>query len=213
VDEFVLVRHTEEFELRLLEIDHLFLFVVDDARALDLPERRLFRIILTGFACGIDAALQHGIAALAAVDARCRKAGGVRRFQSQRINEAVAVIVVELENVAVRDVAAGFGQTNVAFGAQPLGLLVIGDLVGLDGRAVIVDLHVADGIHAFIDVVVLDLRRLNHHLLVATRGRRLSRLWLGWPPFEPEEIRLSRSRRHRRQPGQGSGTPHQGRNA
>ena len=40
------------------------------------------------------------------------------------------------------------------------------DLVGLDGGVAIIDLHVADGGHAFIGVVVIDLVRLHEHLLL-----------------------------------------------
>ena len=56
-------RHAEEFELRRLEIQHLLLLVVDDAGTLDLPERRLLRIVLTRRAGRIDAVLEHRVVA------------------------------------------------------------------------------------------------------------------------------------------------------
>ena len=50
---------------------------------------------------------------------------------------------------------------------QPLGALIVDDLVGLDGRAGIVDLDVADSRDELIVVIVLNLVGLDEHLLVA----------------------------------------------
>ena len=56
-------RNAEELELGVLEIKHLVGLVMDDARALDLPQRRLLRVILAGRAGGIDAVLEHRVVA------------------------------------------------------------------------------------------------------------------------------------------------------
>src|SRR5215510_2532925 len=52
-----------------------------------------------------------------------------------------------------------------------LGLLVVDDAVGLERRAVVVDLNVADGRDAIIGVVVVDLVRAHEHLLAGLAGR------------------------------------------
>ena len=49
---------------------------------------------------------------------------------------------------------------------QPLGLLIVDDLVGLDAGAVVEHLHVADRRHALVVVVVIDLDGLHEHLAV-----------------------------------------------
>jgi hypothetical protein len=54
--------------------------------------------------------------------------------------------------------------------------LVVDYLVGLDGGAAIIDLHIADGGNGIVGVVVSDLSRLNEHRLVRRR-RRLFRRW------------------------------------
>ena len=63
-------RLAEEFEARVLEIDHLLALVVDDARGLHLPQRRLLRIVLAGHAGGVDAVMEDG-----EVAARCARRG------------------------------------------------------------------------------------------------------------------------------------------
>jgi hypothetical protein len=55
---------------------------------------------------------------------------------------------------------------------QPLGLLVIDDLVGLHAGAVVEHLHVADRRHALVVVVVIHLDRLHGHLAVIGDGAR-----------------------------------------
>ena len=56
-------RDAEEFDAGVLEIDHLLALVMDDPGRLYLPQRWLLRIVLTGFAGGIDAVLQDGVVA------------------------------------------------------------------------------------------------------------------------------------------------------
>jgi len=60
---------------------------------------------------------------------------------------------------------------------QPLGLLIVDDLVRLDAGAVVEQLHVADRRHPRIVVVVVDLIGLHEHLAIIGRtlGDRLGR--------------------------------------
>ena len=168
-------RHAEELDARILEIDHLLAAVVDDPGGLDLPKRRFFRVLLTRFASGVDAVLQHRVLALVAVGARCGKAGVVDGLDPQCIDKAVAVIVGEIDELPVGDLAVGFGQPDIAARLQPLALLVVGYLVGFDGRAVVIDLNAAHGGDGVVGIVVADLRRLQEHGRVGGRRCRLRR--------------------------------------
>src|SRR3979409_2392642 len=58
---------------------------------------------------------------------------------------------------------------------QALGLLIIDHPVGFERRVAEVELHVADGRHALVTVVVIDLRGAHEHLLLRAVGfdRRL----------------------------------------
>ena len=56
---------------------------MNDAGGLDLPKRRLSRIVLARFARRIDAVLQDGVVAAGAVSARGGKTSVVGRFQAQ----------------------------------------------------------------------------------------------------------------------------------
>ena len=159
-------RHAEELDLRILEIQHLLLLVVDDAGALDLPQRRLLRIVLARRAGGIDAVLEHGVVALRAVGAGGGHPRRILGIDAQRIDEAVAIVVAQIQAVGIGDLAVGIRHADVALGMQPLGLLVVDHLVGLDAGAVVEHLHVADRRHPRVVVVVIDLDRLNQHLAV-----------------------------------------------
>ena len=169
-------RNAEEFELRVLEIEHLLGFIVDDARALDLPQRRLLRIVLAGRAGGVNAVLEHGVIAAGAVGAGRGHPRRIFGIDTQRIDETVAVVVAEIHDVGVGDLTFRVGEADIALGMQALGLLVVDDLVSLDAGAVIEHLHVADRRHALIVVVVIDLGGLHEHLAVVL-GRRRRRPW------------------------------------
>jgi hypothetical protein len=178
-------RHAEELDARVFEIEHLLGLIVNDPRRLDLPQRRLCRIVLARLAGGIDAVLQHrGIArrAIGALRGKARVVGGL---ETERIDEAVTVVVGEIDDLAVGDLAVGLGQPDVALREQALGLLIVGDLVGLDGRAVVIDLHIADRRHAVVGVVVFDLGGLNQHRPV---GRDRRRLRLRRPQLEVKRV-------------------------
>ncbi|MGY3466856.1 hypothetical protein ACVW0I_003727 [Bradyrhizobium sp. LM6.11] len=140
---------------------------------LDLPQRRLLRIVLARRAGGVDAVLEHRVVAAGAIGAARRHAGLVGRVHAQRIDETVTVIVGEIQDLGIGDLAVGIRHADVAFGMEPLGLLVVDDLVGLDAGAVIEQLDVTDRGDARIVVVVVDLGRLNQHLVVVGDLRRL----------------------------------------
>ena len=170
-------RNAEELELRVLEIQHLLLLIVNDTRALDLPKWRLLRIVLTRSAGCINAVLKNRVVAAGAVGARgshSRRIGGVN---AQRIDEAVPVVVAQIHDVRIGDLAVRIGHADVAFGMQPLGFLIVDDLVSLDACSIVEHLHVADRGDPRIIVVVIDLDSLDEHLSVVGRahGRRPGR--------------------------------------
>ena len=83
----------------------------------------------------------------------------------------------------------GAGQPHIAFGVEMLRSLVVDDLVGLDRRSLVVDLHVSDRQHPLVGIVVLDFGGLHEHRRIA--GFRLARR-RGWPDLalEGEVLRL-----------------------
>ncbi len=164
---------------------------MNDARALDLPKRRFFWIVPARGAGGIYAIIEHGVIAATAVRARRRHSRGVFGVDAQRIDEAVAVVVAQIHDVGVGDLAIRVSHADVAFGMQPFCLLVIDDLVGLDACAVVKQLHVADRRDPRIIVVVVHLDRLDQHLSIV-RGT-----WWNWPRgprIVGEALRRGRSR-------------------
>ncbi|MHC2947562.1 hypothetical protein ACVIJX_004710 [Bradyrhizobium diazoefficiens] len=166
-------RHAEELELRRLEVQHLLLLVVDDAGTLDLPERWLLRIVLARSAGRVDAVLEHGVVAAGTVGARCGHPCPVGGIDPERTDESVAIVVGQIDRLGIGDLALGIRHADVAFGMEPLGLLVVGDLVSLDAGAVVEQLDVTDRRDPRIIVVVDDLGRLNQHLVVVGGLRRL----------------------------------------
>ena len=133
---------------------------MNDARRLHLPLGRLFRIILAGLAGGIDAVLQHRVIALRAVGALRGETGIVGRLEPERIDKSVAIIVGEIDDLPVGDPAVRLGQPGISLGAQPLGFLVVDDLVRLDGGPAVIDLHVADGGDGVVWIIVSASRPL-----------------------------------------------------
>ena len=115
---------------------------------------------------------KHRVVAAAAIGARRRHSGLVGRVDAQRVDEAVPVIVAQVHDIGVGDLAVRIGHADIAFGMQPFGLLIVDDLVGLDAGAVVKHLHVADRRHPRIVVVVIDLDRLDQHLSVVGDARR-----------------------------------------
>ncbi|CEG08257.1 hypothetical protein BN961_01671 [Afipia felis] len=74
---------TEELYLRVFEVEHLFGLVVDDARGLHLPQRRVFGMVAARGAGGVGAALENRDVAIAAIGACRRHARFVRRVEAQ----------------------------------------------------------------------------------------------------------------------------------
>lgn len=168
-------RQAEEFDARVFEIDHLLVFVADDPCGLNLPERRFLGVVLTGFAGGVDAVLQDGVGALGAIRPRRGEARVVDGLEPERIDEAVAIVVAEIERLRIGDLAVRLGQSDVALGAQALGLLVVGDLVRLDGRSAVIDLDVADGGDRIVRIVVPHFGGLHEHRRIRRRRRLFRR--------------------------------------
>ncbi len=139
---------------------------MDDPGGFDLPFRWLRRVLFAGLAGRIDAALEDGDLAAGAFGAARRESGLLRTVDPQRIDEAVAEVVAEIENLAVDDLAVRFGQSDVALRVQPLGLLVVDDLVGFERRTRVIDLHIADRRDALVGVVVVHLGRAHEHLIL-----------------------------------------------
>ena len=162
-------RNAEEFEPRILEIQHLLALIVDDPHSLDLPFGRLGRIIRTGFAGGVDAVVKHGEIAPRALGPGSGEAGLLGRIDSQRVDEAVAVVIAEIHDRAAR-YHAGLVEHDIAFGVQALRLLIVDDAIGLEGRIAIVDLHVSDCGNALVRIVVIDLLGAHEHLLLPARA-------------------------------------------
>src|SRR5262249_57397710 len=119
--------------------------VVNDARGLDLPFRRPARIVGARLAGGVDAVLEYRDLVGPPLHAWGGEARLVGTFEPERIDEAVAEILVEVENLAGGDLAVGLAHPNVALGVQALCFLVVNDLVRLETRAVVINLDIADG--------------------------------------------------------------------
>ena len=137
---------------------------MDDACRLDLPQRRLAGIVPTGLASRINAALKNRIIALGAFrPGRCQP-GFVGGFEAQRVDEAVAIVVAELQDLPVADIAVGLGQPRIAFGMQALGALIVYDFVGLDRRSIVINLHISDRGNQLVIIIISDLVGLHQHL-------------------------------------------------
>ena len=76
--------------------------------------------------------MEDGEVAARALGARGRHAGLVGGVEPQRVDEAVAEVVGQIHDLAVGDLAVGFGQPHIAFGVQALGGLVVDDPVGFE---------------------------------------------------------------------------------
>ena len=110
--------------------------------------------------------MKDRVVAARAFGARGGHTGLIGAVEAQRVDEAVTVVVGQIHGLAIGDLAVRFGQPDVTLGAQALAVLVIDDLVGLQGRAAIIDLHAADRGYPMIGVVVVNLARLHEHLLL-----------------------------------------------
>ncbi len=85
---------------------------MDDPGSLDLPERRLFRVVLARFAGGEGAAIKHGLLTTGALGTHRRETRLVRRLDPEGINEPVAEIVGQVE--PVREALGAIGFVSLA---------------------------------------------------------------------------------------------------
>ena len=145
---------SEKLKPRILVVDHPLAFIVDDAGRADLPERRPLGVLLAEFAGRVDAAAKDGGFPLQTVGARRGEAGLVRALDEHRIDEAVTEIVGDLQHLGMDHAAVARAVAYIAFGVDPVGLAIVGDLARLEHASLVVDLYVADGRHeAFLIIV------------------------------------------------------------
>ncbi len=138
-------RDAEHLEAAILEIDGALGFPVDDALGLDRPGRRLRLVGPAGIAGRVGRPLENGgVAVLARHFGRADEAA-VRRLDVQRADEALRELLVELHVLRMGDDARRLGDAHIAGGAHAARPLVVGDDVGLDGAAVVIDLDAAAG--------------------------------------------------------------------
>src|SRR5262245_20753791 len=140
---------------------------MDDARGLHLPERRLFRIVFTGKAGGEVSAVKVRIAPAGPFGAGRCNAGLIGSVKTQRVDKTVPVVVRQVHDLAISDLAVLLREPYVAFGVEALGLLIVDDAIGLERRVSVINLDIANGGDATVGVVVINLFRLNEHLLLA----------------------------------------------
>ncbi len=89
----------------------------------------------------------------------------------QRLNEAVAEVVGDIQVVAVVGRAGRVDQLDVTGGKQPAAGLVVGDLLRLERVAGVVDFHIADGGDGVVIVVVDQLIGFDEHALAGGGGK------------------------------------------
>gem|GEM_PF-4560474 len=159
-------RHTPELDGGVLVVDHLLAVVVDDLGSFHLPQRGTRGVLLARLAGRVGALLEGGGFAAGALGTRRGEARLVRRLDAQRIDEAVAEVVRQLKPFAGGDGAVGLGQARIALGIDAARVAVIGDAVGLEHPALVVEVHVADSRNGVLVVVVDDLARLDDEVLV-----------------------------------------------
>ncbi len=134
--------------------------------------------------------MEHCEIATGTLGACCSHARLVGSVQAERVNKTVAVVVRQIHDLAVGDFAILLGEPDIPFGVKPFGFLIVDDPVCFEGRSSIIDLHIANRGNAVVCVVVVDLVRLNEHLLLSgffplqlnlgfsRRGRSLRKLQL-----------------------------------
>ena len=169
-------RDAEELESRILVVDRLLRRVVDDARRLDLPERRALRMLEAGLAGGVDTAAEDRQVAVAPLRGLRGEARLVDRHDIEAADEAVAEVVGDVEAFGGDDVAVRLQHAHAAGGDQPARFLIVDDLFGVERVAIVVDLHIADRGDGLAVEIVDELVGLQQQLLVRDpRHRRLVR--------------------------------------
>lgn len=124
----------EQFKARPLEANRLFLPVPYDLLCLDAPDRRTTRLVFARFAGGVDAIVEDVDVAVAAFSALGREIGLVRRFDPERVDEALAEIVRNVDLVRVDLVAFAIDELDIALGEHAPCIAVVSDGLGHHAR-------------------------------------------------------------------------------
>jgi len=114
---------------------------------LELPKRRLGRVLAAQLAGAKDRFAEHGDATVPARAAGCGDARPVGHQDADVANEALAQIVRELDVFGEIGGAVQFDQADVARGRDHTVALIVADCIGQQGASVLIDLHVAAGGH------------------------------------------------------------------
>ena len=131
---------TVDFEKCILIGDRCRVFVVNDARSTQAPQRRRSTI---AFASGEFAVLEFGDVAVAACRALGCNARLVLGHDTERLHEAIAEVVGQRVAVGMDDVALRLLERDVALGRQRARALIVDDFVGRQDVFVVVNLDVA----------------------------------------------------------------------
>ena len=83
---------------------------MNDARRAHLPAGRLARIVLARLARRVDAALEYSVAPALALGPRRGEACLVNGFDLQRIDEAIAELIGQVDDLADDDFAVSFAR-------------------------------------------------------------------------------------------------------
>ena len=136
-------RYAEKLERGFLEADRLGLAVPDDPLGLQTPDRRLAGIVLARLAGRIDAVVERREDAAPAL---CAFGGEIRLvdgLDTQRVDEAVAEIVGDVDLVRIDRGAFRVDDLDVPAGDQPAGFPVVANLIGDQLVAAVVDSDVS----------------------------------------------------------------------
>ena len=168
-------RQPEEFETRVLEADRLGFAVPDHAARLDAPDRRPVRVLLAGRAGGVDAVEEGGQAPALALGAFGRDVCLVHGFDAQRVDEALAEILGDVDLVRENSGALPVDDLHAVVGLQPAALPVEDNGFRDDPGAGVLDADAARRRHDVLVVVVDQLVGFKQELGVVRGGRAVPR--------------------------------------
>ena len=164
-------RHSQQLESRVFVIDDLLNLVANDPLGVELPHARLRRIVLTGFAGGVGALVEHREIAIGPLAARRAEMGVVGRVGLKTLDKSVLEIVSEIKYSAWVRRSIRFGQRRVPLRENTRGLAIIDHMVRSQETAIVINLHVAIGRDRVLVLVVDEFLGLDHH----SRRRRIVR--------------------------------------
>src|SRR6185312_392139 len=118
-------RDAVDLHHRVAVLDDLLLLVADDLLGLDLPHRRARRILAAGLAGRVNAAADLDAIPLDAPRGVAGQPRAVGQQHAQIADEAIAQIVVQLDEIGEDHVAGGLEQTDMARGGDRVGALVV----------------------------------------------------------------------------------------